>query len=59
MFRLLLYDYDVDATTIIHNPLEPEENGIKVSTKAKYYFEILNHDQDGCILGRYQVIYSI
>lgn len=56
VFRLLIYEYDIQTVDHIHNPTEPEENGIKIETKAKYYFELLNHDQNGCILARYQVI---
>ncbi|KAE9556366.1 hypothetical protein FO519_000406 [Halicephalobus sp. NKZ332] len=53
--RLVVYDYDIETTTVVHNPLQPEESGVNISTRAKYVFEILNHDENGCILGRYQV----
>uniref|UniRef100_A0A7E4W5X4 Vitellogenin domain-containing protein n=1 Tax=Panagrellus redivivus TaxID=6233 RepID=A0A7E4W5X4_PANRE len=53
--RLLIYDYDLHAVTYVHDPALPENSSLSTEIRAKYIFEILQHDRDGCILIRYQI----
>uniref|UniRef100_A0AC35GYH9 Uncharacterized protein n=1 Tax=Panagrolaimus sp. PS1159 TaxID=55785 RepID=A0AC35GYH9_9BILA len=53
--RLLLYEYIFHSKTVIHDPRAPEGSGISQEIKAKYNYEMLQHDLGGNILSRYQI----
>jgi hypothetical protein len=44
--RLLLYEYIFHSKTVIHDPRAPEGSGISQEIKAKYNYEMLQHDLD-------------